>query len=38
MKSLRDEFYSTGNVDYAGLYVFTCYLTDTTLSFTEDIQ
>ncbi len=38
MKSLRDEFYSTGNVDYAGRYVFTGYRTDTTLSFTEDIQ
>lgn len=38
MKSLRDEFYSTGNVDYAGRYVFTGYRTDTTLSFTEDVQ
>lgn len=38
IKSLRDEFYSTGNVDYAGRYVFTGYRTDTTLSFTEDIQ
>ncbi len=38
MKSLRDEFYSTGNVDYAGRYIFTGYRTDTTLSFTEEIQ
>ncbi len=38
MKSLRDEFYSTGNVDYAGRYVFTGYRTDTTLSFTEEIE
>ena len=35
MKSLKDEFYSTGNVDYAGRYVFTGYRTDTTLTFTE---
>ena len=38
MKSLRDEFYSTGNVDYAGRYIFTGYRTDTTLSFTEDVE
>lgn len=38
MKSLRDEFYSTGNVDYAGRYVFTGYRTDTTMSFTEEIE
>lgn len=35
MKSLRDEFYSTGNLDYAGRYVFTGYRTDTTMSFTK---
>lgn len=38
MKSLRDEFYSTGNVDYAGRYVFTGYRTDTTMSFTEEVE
>lgn len=35
LKSLRDEFYSTGNLDYAGRYVFTGYRTDTTMSFTK---
>lgn len=38
MKSLRDEFYATGNVDYAGRYVFTGYRTDTTMSFTKEIE
>lgn len=38
MQSLRDEFYATGNVDYAGRYVFTGYRTDTTLSFTEEVE
>ena len=38
MKSLRDEFYSTGNVDYAGRYVFTGYRTDTTMSFTKEVE
>lgn len=36
LAALRDEFYSTGNVDYAGRYVFTGYRTDTTLTYTED--
>lgn len=36
LKSLRDEFYSTGNVDFAGRYIFTGYRTDTTLTYTED--
>lgn len=36
LKALRDEYYSTGNVDYAGRYVFTGYRTDTTLTYTED--
>lgn len=36
--NLRDEFYSTGNVDYAGRYVFTGYRTDTSLSFTEEVE
>ena len=38
IKSLRDEFYSTGNVDYAGRYVFTGYRTDTTMSFTKEVE
>lgn len=38
LKSLKDEFYSTGNVDYAGRYVFTGYRTDTTMSFTEEVE
>lgn len=38
MKNLKDEYYSTGNVDYAGRYVFTGYRTDTTLSFTEEVE
>lgn len=36
MKTLRDEYYSTGNVDFAGRYVFTGYRTNTTLTFTEE--
>lgn len=35
MKSLAQEFYSTGNLDYAGRYVFTGYRTDTPMSFTS---
>lgn len=38
MRMLRDEYYSTGNVDYAGRYVFTGYRTDTTLSFTSEVE
>lgn len=38
LKALRDEFYSTGNVDFAGRYVFTGYRTDTTLTYTEDTK
>lgn len=38
MKNLKDEFYSTGNVDYAGRYVFTGYRTDTSLTFTDEIE
>lgn len=34
MKSLSEEFYSTGNLDYAGRYVFTGFRTDTPMSFT----
>ncbi len=36
LKSLKEEFYATGNVDYAGRYVFTGYRTDTTLTYTEN--
>ncbi len=38
IKSLKNEFYSTGNVDYAGRYVFTGFRTDTTMSFTEQVE
>ncbi|MCM1133977.1 MAG: hypothetical protein NC400_00230 [Clostridium sp.] len=38
LKSLRSEFYSTGNVDYAGRYIFTGFRTDTTLTFREDVE
>lgn len=38
MKKLRDEYYSTGNEDYAGRYVFTGYRTDTPLSFTKEVE
>ncbi len=33
MESLANEYYSTGNVDYAGRYVFTGYRTDIALTF-----
>lgn len=33
MEALSKEYYSTGNVDYAGRYVFTGYRTDTSLTF-----
>jgi len=33
MSALSDEYYSTGNVDYAGRFVFTGYRTDTSLTF-----
>lgn len=34
MKSLTGEFYSSGNVDYAGRYVFSGFRTDTPITFT----
>ena len=38
MKSLTKEFYSSGNVDYAGRYIFSGFRTDTTITFSaEDI-
>ncbi|WP_022765808.1 flagellin N-terminal helical domain-containing protein [Butyrivibrio sp. XPD2006] len=33
MDALAKEYYSTGNMDYAGRYVFTGYRTDTPLTF-----
>ncbi len=33
MDALAQEYYATGNVDYAGRYVFTGYRTDTALTF-----
>ena len=36
LKALSEEVYSTGDVDYAGRYVFTGYRTDTSLSFSEE--
>ena len=39
MKSLTREFYSSGNVDYAGRYIFSGYRTDTAITFSaEDIK
>ena len=35
MTQLTEEYYSTGNVDYGGRYVFTGYRTDTPLTFME---
>lgn len=36
LKSLRDEYYSTGNVDFAGRYIFTGFRTNSTLTYTEN--
>lgn len=39
MKSLTKEFYSSGNVDFAGRYIFSGFRTDTPITFTaEDIK
>lgn len=35
MQSLTDEFYSSGNVDYAGRYVFSGFRTDTPITFSD---
>ena len=32
MKSLTKEFYASGNVDYAGRYVFSGFRTDTAIT------
>ncbi len=36
MEALEEEVYSTGNVDYAGRFVFTGFRTDTPLTFMKD--
>lgn len=36
MKSLTKEFYSSGNVDYAGRYIFSGYRTNTPITFTKE--
>ncbi len=36
MDSLTKEFYSSGNVDYAGRYIFSGYRTDTPITFTAE--
>ena len=38
MKALAEEIYATGDADYAGRYVFTGFRTDTSLSFTEELN
>lgn len=38
LKSLRDEYYSTGNVDFAGRYIFTGFRTNSTLTYTENAE
>ncbi len=35
LNALSDEYYSTGNVDYAGRYIFTGYRTDTSLTYQD---
>lgn len=35
LKALREEVYSTADVDYAGRFVFAGYRTDTSISFTQ---
>lgn len=36
MKSLTNEFYASGNVDYAGRYVFSGFRTDTAITFSAE--
>lgn len=38
LKELRSSLYSQGDVDYAGRYVFTGYRTDTSLTFTTNLE
>lgn len=36
MKSLTKEFYASGNVDYAGRFIFSGYRTDTAITFSAE--
>lgn len=36
ISSLTTEFYASGNVDYAGRYIFSGFRTDTPITFTEE--
>ncbi len=36
MKSLTKEFYASGNVDYAGRYIFSGFRTDTAITFSDE--
>lgn len=36
MESLTDEFYKSGDVDYAGRFVFSGYRTDTSITYTAE--
>ncbi len=36
MESLTNEFYASGNVDYAGRFIFSGYRTDTPVTFTKE--
>lgn len=36
MESLTKEFYASGNVDYAGRFIFSGYRTDTPVTFTKE--
>ena len=36
MKSLTNEFYASGNVDYAGRYIFSGFRTDTAITFSAE--
>ena len=36
MDTLADEYYSTGNVDYAGRYIYTGFRTNSTLTYPQD--
>ncbi len=38
LKSLRDEYYGTGNVDFAGRYIFTGFRTNSTLTYTDNAK
>jgi flagellar hook-associated protein 3 FlgL len=38
IRQLKDQIYQEGNTNYAGRYVFTGYKTDSSLTFTEDMD